>query len=143
MPRTAVDDPVAKCNFKLTIPGLSASIGFQTVDGLERERAVVEYKESGYKHMHKMPGNETVGEVTCARGVFRNHEIYDLYKQSLTDPNFRKTIVISSLDKDGNTVQTWTLAEAWVSKWEGTDFDAESDDPAIETLTIQFEYFVD
>lgn len=143
MPRTSVADPVAKCNFKVTIPSLPDSIGFQKVSGLSRERAVVEYKESGYKHTHKMPGNETVGEITLERGVFASQDIYNLYKKNLTDSNFRNTVVISSLDKDGNTVQSWTLAEAWVSKWEGTDFDAESDDVAVEKLTLQFEYYVD
>jgi len=143
MPRTAISDPVAKCNFKVSIPGLSESIGFQKVSGLSRERAVVEYKESGYKYTHKMPGNETVGEVTLERGVFRSQEIYNLYRDSLTNPQFRKTVTVVSLDKDGNSVQRWTLAEAWVSKWEGTDFDAESDDVAVEKLTMQFEYYVD
>lgn len=143
MARTSVNDPIAKCNFKVQIPALAGSIGFQKVSGLSRERAVVEYKESGYAHIHKLPGNEKVGEVTLERGVFTSKAIYNLYKKNLTDKNFRQTVVISALDKDGKTAQSWTLAEAWVSKWEGTDFDAESDDIAIEKLTLQFEYFVD
>lgn len=143
MPRTSVQDPVAKCNFKVTIQGLSASVGFQKVSGLSRERAVVEYKESGYKYKHKLPGNETVSEVTLERGVFATRDVYELYERNLTQKDFRQTITIIAQDKDGNTVQKWTLAEAWVSKWEGTDFDAGSDDVAVEKLTVQFEYFVE
>ena len=61
----------------------------------------------------------------------------------LTDSNLRNTVIIEILDRFGNTKRTYKLAEAWVSKWEGSDLDASSDDVAIEKLTVQFEYFLD
>lgn len=66
-----------------------------------------------------------------------------LYKKVLTDSNLRNTVIIEILDRFGNTKRTYKLAEAWVSKWEGSDLDASSDDVAIEKLTVQFEYFLD
>ena len=61
----------------------------------------------------------------------------------LTDSNLRNTVIIEILDRFGNAKRTYKLAEAWVSKWEGSDLDASSDDVAIEKLTVQFEYFLD
>ena len=54
----------------------------------------------------------------------------------------RNTIILEKLNRYGETVRTYKLAEAWVSKWEGGDSDASSDDVAIEKITIQFEHFL-
>ena len=84
-----------------------------------------------------------VGEVTAERGSYADKSFQNLLQQTLTNPNMRNTIIIEHLDRFGNAVRTHKLAEAWVSKWESSDFDASSDDVAIEKLTIQFEYFLD
>ncbi len=143
MPRTVANDPLQKYQYKVNIPGLPGALGFQKVGGLKREVNVVEYNESGYKSTHKLSGKEKVDDITLERGTYSSKELEDLYKKTLTDPNFRNTITISLCDKFGNTQRTWTLAEAWVKAWEGSDLDAESDDVAIEKITITFEYFID
>lgn len=141
--RTITNDPLQKFMFRVTVPGLPAGIGFQKVGGLTREVGVVEYLEGMYEYTHKLPGREKVSEVTLERGTYANKDFETLYKQVLTNPNIRNTIVIEILNRFGDTVRTYKLAEAWVSKWEGTDLDATSDDVAIERLTVQFEYFLD
>ena len=141
--RTASLDPLQKYRFRVTIPGIPSEIGFTTVDGLEYEVNSTESSEGGYEYTHKLPGKPSVGEVTCERGAFADNSFYDLVKQTLTNPDFRQTITIEHLDRFGEVQRTYKLAEAWVSKWEGSDLDADSDDVAIETITIQFEYFLD
>lgn len=141
--RTASLDPLQKYRFRITIPGLPTEIGFQTVSGLSLEIGVSEYSEGGYAYAHKLPGKPTVGEVTCERGAYKDSSLADLIKETLTNPNFRQTIVIEHLDRFGNVGRTYKLAEAWVSKWESSDLDATSDDVAIEKLTIQYEYLLD
>lgn len=141
--RTIANDPLQKFMFRVTIPGLPAGLGFQKVGGLTREVGVVEYLEGLYQYTHKLPGREKVGEVTLERGSYATKELETLYKKVLTDSNIRNTVIIEILDRFGNTKRTYKLAEAWVSKWEGSDLDATSDDVAIEKLTLQFEYFLD
>lgn len=140
--RTASEDPLQKFKFRVTIPGIPSTIGFQTVSGLSEETEVVEYEESGFGYAHKLPGKTTVGEVTMERGMFADVSMYDVYRQTVTNPNFRNTMIIQLLDRFGNVKRTWKLAEAWVSKWEGSDLDATSSDVAIETITVQHEYFL-
>ena len=84
-----------------------------------------------------------MGEVTAERGSYADTAFHDLFKQTLTNSSMRNTIIFEQLNRFGETVRTYKLAEAWVSKWEGSDADAGSDDVAIEKLTIQFEYFLD
>lgn len=143
--RSVTSDPLQKFMFEVAIPNMP-TMGFQKVDGLERELAVVEYFEGLSQHAYKLTGRESVGEVTLERGVYGNNiddAMLDFYKKTLTDPACRQTVTIRLKDRFGNTRKTYKLAECWASKWEGTDADASSDDVAIETLTLQFEYFLD
>ena len=66
-----------------------------------------------------------------------------VFRQSLNNPNMRQTIIIEVKNKFGETKRTYKLAEAWISKWEGSDLDASSNDVAIEKMTIQYEYLID
>lgn len=143
MARTIANDPLQKFMFRVTVPGLPTGLGFQKVGGLTREVGVVEYLEGLYQYTHKLPGREKVSEVTLERGSYATKELEAQYKKVLTDSNLRNTVIIEILDRFGNTKRTYKLAEAWVSKWEGSDLDASSDDVAIEKLTVQFEYFLD
>lgn len=141
--RTFANDPLQKFMFRVTIPGLPTGIGFQKVGGLTRERGVVEYLEGLYEYTHKLPGREKVGEVTLERGVYASKELEDLYKSVLSSNGNRLTIIIEILNRFGETKRTYKLEDAWVSKWEGSDLDATSDDVAIEKMTVQFERFLD
>ena len=142
MARSAENDPLQKYKFRVRIPGLPEGIGFQNVDGLRAEVEVSEYREGGYKHTHKLGGIEEVDTVTCERGAFANTALEDLYKEQLSSPDHRKTVVVELKDKYGNTKRSWTLGEAWVSAWELGDMDADSSDPIEESIEIEFEHFI-
>ena len=141
--RTFANDPLQKFMFRVTIPGLPTGIGFQKVGGLTREVGVVEYLEGLYEYTHKLPGREKVGEVTLERGAYASKELEDLYKSILAPNGNRVTVTIEILNRFGETKRSYTLEDAWVSKWEGSDLDATSDDVAIEKMTLQFERFLD
>lgn len=143
MGRTASNDPLQKFKFRVTIPGVPTAVGFQKASALSNEVEVVEYREGGYGHTAKLPGQAKVPEVTLERGTFADSNFEELFKQTVTDPDFRTTVTIELMDKEGNTKKIWNLAEAWVSKWEGSDLDASSSDVAIEKITIQFEHYLD
>lgn len=140
--RTSSEDPLQKFKFRVTIPGMPTTIGFQKVSGLSEEVGVVEYDESGYDYTHKLPGKPKVGEVTLERGMYADASFASLVKNAMTNGDFRTTVIIQLCDRFGNPKRTWKLAEAWASKWEGSDLDATSEDVAIETVTIQHEYFL-
>lgn len=142
MARTYANDPLQMFRFRVSMPGLPAGMGFQKVSGLTREIGVVEYDEGGYSHTHKLTGKEQGGEVTLEKGMFANADLEEIYKRSLNNPDYRTTVIIEQLDKFGKVARSWTLAEAWVSKWEGSELDATSEDVAIESITIQFEYYL-
>ena len=139
--RTSSEDPLQKFKFRVTIPGIPSQIGFQKVSGLSKEVNVVEYDESAFDYTHKLPGKTKFGEVTMERGMFADSSMLDQMKV-IQNPDYRTTMIVQLMDRFGNVQRTWKLAEAWISKWEGSDLDATSDDVAIETLTVQYEYML-
>lgn len=139
--RTSSEDPLQKFKFRVTIPGIPSQIGFQKVSGLSKEVNVVEYDESAFEYTHKLPGKTKFGEVTMERGMFSDSSMLDQMKV-IQNPDYRTTMIVQLMDRFGNVQRTWKLAEAWISKWEGSDLDSTSDDVAIETITVQYEYML-
>ena len=142
MSRSTSVDPLQKFKFRLTVPGLPSGIGFHKVSGLTHEVGVAEYDEGMWDYTHKLPGKEKVGEVTCERGAYADDALHTLLKDTLTNPSMRRTVMIEHLDRQGNTIRTYRLAECWASKWEGSDYDSTSNDTSIEKITLQFEFFI-
>lgn len=146
MSRTINDDPLQKFKFRVTIPGIPTTVGFQKVNGLTREIEVVEYIEGMFDTAHKLTGREKVGEITLERGMFSKEmgglDMEDFFKITLITPETRNTVVIEYLDRYDYAKRTYTLAECWASKWEASDMDASSSDVSIEKMVLQFEKFV-
>jgi len=140
--RTIMADPLQSFMFRVQIQGLPTGCGFQKVGGLSREVAVVEYLENMYEHTHKLPGRETVGEITFERGMYADNALQTQYETVFHNNTCRSTVVIQVCDRFSNIRRTFQLAECWFSKYEVGDLDATSDDVIIETLTMQFEYFL-
>lgn len=140
--RTIEADPLQSFMFKVSIPGIPTGVGFQKVGGLSREVEVVEYFENMYDHAHKLPGRESVSEVTFERGMYADDYLQTLYEKVFNNNTVRNTVVIQVCDRFGAIKREFKCAEAWFSKYECANLDATSSDVIIETLTMVFEYFL-
>lgn len=141
--RTFSSDPLQAFKFRVNISGIPSSIGFKSVGGLSREVEVVEYLENMYDYTHKLPGRETVGEITFERGMYADRTLENAYKTLFKNSTAkRRDVTINVCDRWGTIRRTFRLAECWFSKFEVADLDAESNDVLIETLTMQFENFL-
>lgn len=140
--RTIEADPLQSFMFRVSIPGLPTGVGFQKVGGLSREVEVVEYLENMYDHTHKLPGRETVSDVTFERGMYADNYLQGIYEKVFNNNTVRNTVVIQICDRFGKIRREFKCAEAWFSKYECADLDATSSDVIIETLTMTFEYFL-
>lgn len=140
--RTIEADPLQSFMFRVSIPGLPTGVGFQKVGGLSREVEVVEYLENMYDHTHKLPGRETVSDVTFERGMYADDYLQGIYEKVFNNNTVRNTVVIQVCDRFGKIRRKFKCAEAWFSKYECADLDATSSDVIIETLTMTFEYFL-
>lgn len=138
--RSALKDPLQSFAWSITIPGMGGSVGFQKCSGLSEEVDVAEYDESGYDYVHKLPGKRKFGEVTLEKGAYSDNDMKKYLERIFKTNDFRDTVVIKHKDRHGVVKRTYTLAEAWCSKWEAADLDASSGDVAIEKMTLVYEY---
>lgn len=140
--RTIKEDPLQSFMFRVQLSGMGGELGFTKVSGLSREVDVVEYFENMYEHAHKLPGREKVGEITFEKGMYGDLTYVHEYEKVLgTSKNeCRHEVTIKVMNRFNEVKRTFTLYEAWFSKYEVGDLDGSSNDVIVETLTVQFEY---
>jgi phage tail-like protein len=113
----------------------------------------------------KVPGLATYEPVVLKRGVTKSQSLWNWYQAvnndsaSLSkytdalagfgalpfqDPNYRREILISAMDRTGSYTKHWLLYNAWPIGYKGAnDFDAKASEVAIEELTITYETFLE
>ena len=105
---------------------------------MKLENEIIDYYENTYDYAHKLPGRQSVGEVTFEKGMYADKKFADYYENLLKDKK-RHTVTVGIYDRFGTLKRTFTFNDCWFSKYEVADLDATSDDVLIETLTMQSE----
>jgi phage tail-like protein len=105
--------------------GLSGT--FAEVSGLTADGDAVDYRE---------------GQVTLRHGIFVGAaELLKILREvavDLIDPSKRQ-VTIGLLDPNGRPAMTWTLNNAWPTKFTGPELNAEGNEIAIEELVLAHE----
>jgi phage tail-like protein len=132
--------PQPSFTYSVTIDGNTTS--FSEVSGLSYETKMIEYRhgDSPVYAPEKMPGIMNYPDVTLKRGVFKGaEELYDWFNSIKLNTVDRKTVIISLLDENHSPACTWTLTNAWPSKYDGGAYKSTANEVAIESLTIVHE----
>lgn len=137
-----------KAQFRVEIDGFD-SAAFQKCSALEVEVGKVEYYEGGAMIPHKAPGRLTYSDVTLERGATIDLDIYRWFRDvaqasagvGLAAPLFKRNLDIVQLDRDGSTLQRWTLVGAFPVKFVAGEWDNDADEVVIEQLTLAYDYF--
>ena len=115
-------------------------IAFSEINGLNISYESTEYKEATTEGVRTLQvvGQIDVPTVTMKRGIFENSlELYDWLNSMHTDDFERKDIVISMLDNNNDAVMTWTITNAFPTKFEGPSLDATSNDISFQSLEVK------
>ncbi len=123
--------------------------GFQKASELSVEAAKVEYFEGGSLIPNKSPGRLTFSDVTLERGATRDRDLFNWFQDvaltasglGLPDPGYKRNLDIVQQDRDGSTLRRWSLSGAWPVKFVAGEWDNESDENVIESVTLTFDYF--
>ncbi|KAB8153499.1 phage tail-like protein [Kordia periserrulae] len=132
--------PLPKFHFQVEWGG--TKIGFQEVSGLDAEVEKLEYREGSSPEYSKinMPGMVKYTDIVLKRGVFKgDNEFFDWMKTNKLNKTERRDITISLLDEEHAPVVVWKVLNAWPLKIQSTDLKGESNEVAIETLTLAHE----
>jgi phage tail-like protein len=137
-----------KFNYVVEIAGV-AHAGFSKVSELSVETAESQYHEGGRVIPHKSPGRVTFADITLERGATVDRDLYKWFQDvvnvasgiGLPDAIYKRNFDIVQKDRDGATIQRWTVYSAWPKKFVAGDWDAASDDPLIESVTLAIDYW--
>lgn len=113
----------------------------------------------------KIPGLASYEPVVLRKGSTKSQNMYNWYQvvnneastlnkfQSglagfgalpFQDPNFRREVLISQIDRSGAFVKHWLLYNAWPKEYKGGDsLDAKSSDILIEETVLTYELFLE
>lgn len=135
-------DPLVGFQFALTVDGVTGY--FTEISGIGSENAVVTHKvvdENAHELTLQVPGRIEWGEITFKRGLTKDFQFWT-WREDVINGNMesaRRPVTIEMFDRNYNSVVTWTCENAWPSKLSGPSIASDSNDFAIEELTIVHE----
>lgn len=133
-------DPLVSFHFYVEIDGITQA-QFKECSGLETKSEIVEYKEAnkdGVTIVRKIPGALTWSDIVLKRGITDVMELWD-WRKEIEEGNVdqaRKNGSIVLYNQANQEVARWNFVEGWPSKLSGPQISADSNEIAIEELTI-------
>jgi len=126
-----------------------AHAGFQKCSELSVEVANVQYFEGGSLIPNKSPGRLSFADVTLERGATQDRDLFDWFQDvaitssglGLNGVGYKRNLDIVQQDRDGTTLRRWSLSGAWPVKFVAGDWDNESDENVIESVTLAYDFF--
>ena len=144
MSPTRGTDPLLAFTFGLEVQGVITGY-FTEVSGVSSENEVVEHKvvdaATGREHIQKIPGRLKWSDISLKRGVTSIMDIWD-WRQKVVDGDMngaRKNGSIVLFDRSYSEIARWDFENGWPSKVTGPTFKSDSNEFAIEELTIVHE----
>src|SRR5688500_15588199 len=142
------DDGMPRPNnhFTLKIGGKEAIGKFREVTGLDAENEVIEQKESavsanGQTVIRKVSGSMKWSNIELKRGVDSDGGIWEWRKMvEEQGPDTARTDCELILNNyDGSAIATWSILQAWPSKYTGASLNAGANEIAVEGVTLVHE----
>jgi phage tail-like protein len=136
-------DPLLSFNFGLELQGALAGL-FTEIGGVGSENEIIEHKvvdEKGHEFVQKIPGRLKFTDITLKRGVTDKMDVWD-WRRNVEEGKMkdaRKNGSIVMYDRDYKALARWNFTNGWPSKVSGPNFKADSNEFAIEEMTIVHE----
>lgn len=135
--------------FSFIVNGISTREGidsrFQSVSGLSTEIGTEEYAEGGEnRFVHQLPTRVKHGSLILKRGLVVNSELIKWCRDAMEKFEFEsRDLIITLSGGTGSTAPTmvWNIVGAYPVKWDVSEFNAEENKLAIETIELKYRYF--
>lgn len=126
----------APSRFSVEIDGVLVA-GFKSVEGLESETEVVEYKDGA---THSRPGNLKANKVTLTRDWSNTSEFYKWRKTVLDGKTDRKSVSIIFRNDAGQELGRMNFFDCWPSKWTGPNLSTTSGRGTVTTESLDISW---
>lgn len=134
--------------FRVEIDGITTA-GFTTCSELSMEVGKIELREGGRPHSHKKPGHVSFTDVTLERGATDDSGFRDWMKQVVkfstgrgeVGEDYKRELDIVQINRDGSERARYTLNKAWPVKYSAGEWDGNSEESLVESVTITYDNF--
>jgi phage tail-like protein len=137
-PARSDDVRLSSLQVAITFDGMPTAY-FRAVSGLKIEIEVVEFREGGTGDVHKLPGRVKYPNLVLKQGFSGPSELQKWAFRVASGQFEHKNATIVISDQKNQVLARYSLMNGFPAKWEGLDFDASSNEVAIETIEIAHE----
>jgi phage tail-like protein len=133
-------------SFKLKIDGKESAGLFKEATGFDSESEVSELKRTlpnGRTEVVKAAGNTMWSDIELKRGVDTDKSLWN-WRKLVVDGKLdhaRKDCTVTMLDYEGTPIVTYSIINAWPKKYTGASLKADSNEVAVEGITLCHEGF--
>ena len=130
----------------LKIGGAEAAVFFKEATGFDSESEVSETKRSlpnGRTDVIKAMGNTKWSDIELKRGIDQDKTLWN-WRKLIIDGKLkdaRKDCTVTMLDLEGQSVVMYSIINAWPKKYTGVGLKADSNEVAVESVTLCHEGF--
>lgn len=138
-----VTNPYLNFRFKIQIAGMTVA-SFSEANIPDSSVESVDYREgTDPNYARQLSGLTKFTSLSLKRGISDSMDLYNWFQQVTTTgastAGVKKNISLILIDESGNDKATWTITNAWPSKYQGSGFNAKSGEVMIETVEITLE----
>ena len=137
--------PPAAFYFRVTVTSIDGANegNFQEVSGLNVRLDVEEVKEGGENRFaHRLPARPKYENLVLKRGMVTSSKLITWARQATEQFTFTtQTVVVSLMDENGADLAVWNIVNAWPVGLKMSEFKAQDNAIAVETLELSFDYF--
>ena len=131
---------------KVEFNGISSQdsdVQFQSVAGLSVDIETEEFAEGGENRFkHKLPVRTKFPNLVLKRGLVSDSKLIKWCKDAVENFDFSPTdVTIKLLNNEHEPLVTWNVVHAYPVKWSVSDFNAEQNSIAVETIELAYNYF--
>ena len=132
---------------------LKAETSFQSVTGLSVDMQTESLKEGGENRFeHILPVRTKYNPLILKRGLLKDSEMLKWCMDAILDFDIRPMDILINLlhvkrsdpqkpPEGSEPLMTWKVINAWPKKWSISEFNAEQNSMAIESLELNYSYF--
>jgi phage tail-like protein len=132
-------DPFMSYNFVVELEGMIVG-GFSEVSGLESQIETEDYREGGVNnYVHHFPKQTTQSNLVLTKGIAGIGSLWDWYYNATQGIIQRKNGTIMMLNQQQIPVMWWNFYNAYPTKWTGPQFNASSENVAVEAVELVHE----
>jgi len=138
--------PPTGFHFRVDFDGLgnaARDTGFREVSGITASVSETTYEEGGEnRFVHRLPERITYENLVLKRGVLKGSELIGWFRDSMESYRFDpKSVLVTLLNEEHEPLEAWNFINAYPVKWSVESFDAMSNEVAVETIELAFQYY--